>query len=193
MTVEEDRAELAMLQKEWMQAVADRDMDRLEEIVAPGFRFTAIHLNPEPMTREQWMEAAREGYTIVSFAYESMEIDVHGATAVVQQLVSGDGDRPAGSSSRSRRPARPHPFAAPVSALAALHPGKPTTTTLLLPSRPGGPLASPELVRDGPRRLRLPTALRNRVRSVKSIQERTAGLVAGYGTGAAAGAPVVAS
>ncbi|HEU4556199.1 MAG TPA: carbamoyl-phosphate synthase large subunit [Longimicrobium sp.] len=36
-------------------------------------------------------------------------------------------------------------------------------------------------------------ALRNRVRSVKSIQERTAGLVAGYGTGAAAGAPVVAS
>ena len=46
-------------------------MDRLEELVAPGFRFTAIHLNPEPMTREQWMDAAREGYTIVSFAYES--------------------------------------------------------------------------------------------------------------------------
>jgi carbamoyl-phosphate synthase large subunit len=40
-------------------------------------------------------------------------------------------------------------------------------------------------------------ALRNRVRSVKSIQERTAGLVAGYGSGMAAagtaGAPVVSS
>jgi SNF2 family DNA or RNA helicase len=58
-----------------------------------------------------------------------------------------DGERPTGSSSRSLRPARPHPFAAPVSALAALHPGKPVTATLLLPSRPGGPLASPELVR----------------------------------------------
>ncbi len=58
-----------------------------------------------------------------------------------------DGERPATSSSRSLRTARPHPFAAPSVALAALHPGKPTTVTLLLPSRPGGPLASPELVR----------------------------------------------
>jgi ketosteroid isomerase-like protein len=88
MTVEEDRAELAKLQNEWMQAVEDRDMQRLEEIVAPGFRFTAIHLNPEPMTREQWMEAAREGYTIVSFAYESMDIDIYGDTAVVHSRYS---------------------------------------------------------------------------------------------------------
>jgi ketosteroid isomerase-like protein len=88
MTVEEDRAELAKLQNEWMQAVEDRDMQRLEEIVAPGFRFTAIHLNPEPMTRDQWMEAAREGYTIVSFAYESMDIDIYGDTAVVHSRYS---------------------------------------------------------------------------------------------------------
>ena len=80
MSVDDDRAALAQLQRDWMQAVEDRDMERLEEIVAPGFRFTAIHLNPEPMTREQWMEAAREGYTIVSFAYESMDIDVFGDT-----------------------------------------------------------------------------------------------------------------
>jgi SNF2 family DNA or RNA helicase len=62
-------------------------------------------------------------------------------------LWAEDGERPTGSSRRSLRSARPHPFAAPVSALAALHPGKPATATLLLPSRPGGPLASPELVR----------------------------------------------
>ncbi len=80
MSVDDDREQLAQLQRDWMQAVEDRDMDRLQEIVAPGFRFTAIHLNPEPMTREQWMEAAREGYTIVSFAYESMDIDVFGGT-----------------------------------------------------------------------------------------------------------------
>ena len=58
-----------------------------------------------------------------------------------------DGERPATSSSRSLRSARPHPFAAPSSTLAALHPGRATSVTLLLPSRPGGPLASPELVR----------------------------------------------
>ena len=64
-------------------------------------------------------------------------------------LWAEDGDRPASSSSRSLRSARPHPFAAPGGALAALHPGKPTSVTLLLPSRPGGPLGSPELVRAG--------------------------------------------
>ena len=88
MTDEDDRAALAKLQKDWMQAVEDRNMDRLEEIVAPGFRFTAIHLNPVPMTRDQWMDAAREGYTIVSFAYETMDIDLHGDTAVVHSRYS---------------------------------------------------------------------------------------------------------
>jgi ketosteroid isomerase-like protein len=86
--VDDDREQLAQLQRDWMQAVEDRDMERLEEIVSPGFRFTAIHLNPEPMTREQWMDAARDGYTIVSFAYESMDIDVFDATAVVHSRYS---------------------------------------------------------------------------------------------------------
>jgi ketosteroid isomerase-like protein len=88
MTADDDRAALAQLQHDWMQGVQERDMDRLEEIVADGFRFTAIHLNPDPMTRDQWMGAAREGYTIVSFAYESMEIDVFGDTAVVHSRYS---------------------------------------------------------------------------------------------------------
>jgi ketosteroid isomerase-like protein len=88
MTADDDRAQLAQLQRDWMQAVQERDMDRLEEIVGPGFRFTAIHLNPEPMSREQWMAAAREGYTIVSFAYERMDIDVFGDTGIVHSRYS---------------------------------------------------------------------------------------------------------
>ena len=88
MSADDDRAELARLQEAWMQAVEDRDSEALERIVAPEFRFMAIHLHPEPMTREQWMEAAREGYTIVSFAYESMDIKVAGDTAVVHSRYS---------------------------------------------------------------------------------------------------------
>ena len=65
-----------------------RDRDRLEQLVADGFRFTAIHLNPEPMTREQWMGAAMEGYTITTFAFEEMEIDVFGDTAVIHSRYS---------------------------------------------------------------------------------------------------------
>src|SRR3954451_6174717 len=88
MSVEDDRQRVAELQNEWMAGVQNRDMDRLEQIVAPGFRFTAIHLNPEPMTRDQWMGAAREGYTITSFAFEAMEIDVFGDTAVIHARYS---------------------------------------------------------------------------------------------------------
>ena len=83
-----DRFELAHLEEEWMAAMQARDMRRLEELVADGFRFTAIHLAPEPMTRDQWMGAAREGYTITSFAFESMDIDVFGDTAVIHARYS---------------------------------------------------------------------------------------------------------
>jgi ketosteroid isomerase-like protein len=88
MSAEEDRAELAKLEEEWMSRMQARDMDRLEELVAPGFRFTAIHLNREPMTREQWMGAARDGYTIISFAFEHMDIDVFGDTGVIHARYS---------------------------------------------------------------------------------------------------------
>ena len=88
MSVEEDRAELARLKEAWMQAVEDRDMEALERLVAPEFRFMAIHLYPEPMTREQWMEAARVGYTIVSFAFESKDIEVSGDTGVIHARYS---------------------------------------------------------------------------------------------------------
>jgi ketosteroid isomerase-like protein len=88
MSVDDDRAELARLEEAWMQAVEDRDMDTLERLVAPEFRFMAVHLYPEPMTRAQWMDAAREGYTIVSFAFERMDIDVNGDTGIIHARYS---------------------------------------------------------------------------------------------------------
>jgi ketosteroid isomerase-like protein len=83
-----DREEVRRLEQEWMEAHQRRDGDRLEELVAEGFRFTAIHLNPEPMTREQWMGAALGGYLITSFSFESMDIDIFGDTAVVHARFS---------------------------------------------------------------------------------------------------------
>jgi ketosteroid isomerase-like protein len=88
MADEDPREELRQLEREWMQAHQQRDQARLEELVAEGFRFTAIHLNPEPMTREQWMGAALGGYTITTFAFEDMEVDVFGETAVIHSRYS---------------------------------------------------------------------------------------------------------
>jgi ketosteroid isomerase-like protein len=87
-SVEEDRKELAEVEEDWMRAMQERDEPRLEELVAEGFRFTALHLAPEPMSREQWMGAAMGGYHIVSFAYQSMDIDVFGDTGVIHARYS---------------------------------------------------------------------------------------------------------
>src|SRR6516165_11178576 len=55
------------------------------------------------------------------------------------------------NTSHALRSARPHPFAAPSSTLAALYAGKPAESVLLLPSARTAPLDSPELIRAVPR------------------------------------------
>ncbi|MEQ3549986.1 DEAD/DEAH box helicase [Pseudonocardia nematodicida] len=62
-------------------------------------------------------------------------------------LWAEDGDRSARSSRTSVRTARPHPFAVPSDELAAVHPGRNASATVLLPSYPSGPQDSPGLVR----------------------------------------------
>jgi SNF2 family DNA or RNA helicase len=70
-------------------------------------------------------------------------------------LWAEDSERPARGPSHTTRSARPHPFALPSADLAAIHPGKPSVATLLLPSGRSAPRDSPELIRAGaPRRLR---------------------------------------
>jgi ketosteroid isomerase-like protein len=88
MSGEADREQLLVLQHDWMRAVQERDMERLDELVAEGFRFTAIHLHPQPMTRSQWLDAARDGFSIVTFAYEDMEVELFGDTGVVHSRYS---------------------------------------------------------------------------------------------------------
>ncbi|SEF20790.1 Superfamily II DNA or RNA helicase, SNF2 family [Amycolatopsis pretoriensis] len=67
-------------------------------------------------------------------------------------LLWAEHDRPAGTSSRSTLVALSHPFAVSSAQLTALHPGKPTSVTLLLPSRANRPLASAEPVAGANRR-----------------------------------------
>ena len=83
-----DGSELRELSEAWMTAVQERDGDTLERLVAPEFRFMAIHLAPEPMTREQWMTAALTGYEIISFSFLETDVVVHGETGIVHSRYS---------------------------------------------------------------------------------------------------------
>lgn len=94
-TPEEERQELGALEEEWMAAMQRRDRDRLDELVAPEFVFTALHINPEPLSREGWMEAAMGGYTTSSFFYDEKRVVIVGDTGVIHarysQLANFDG------------------------------------------------------------------------------------------------------
>lgn len=83
-----DRDELLELSHAWMQAVQERDGEALERLVAPGFRFTAIHLDPDPMDRETWIQTALTGYDILSFSFLEAEVVVHGDTGIVHSRYS---------------------------------------------------------------------------------------------------------
>lgn len=68
------------------------------------------------------------------------------------RLWAEDSELPVKSPSQALRSARPHPFAAAADVIAGVHPGKPETSVLLLPSLRSAPLDSPELIRVTPRR-----------------------------------------
>ena len=88
MPADDDRAELLELSNAWMRAVQERDAEALERLVASDFRFMAIHLSPEPFTREQWMAAAVEGYEITTFSFLETDIVVCGDTGIVHSKYS---------------------------------------------------------------------------------------------------------
>jgi ketosteroid isomerase-like protein len=85
---EDDRAEISRLEEDWMRAMQERDEARLEELVGETFRFTALHLHPDPMPRNDWMLAAMTGYSILSFHFSDMDVDVAENTAVVHARYS---------------------------------------------------------------------------------------------------------
>jgi hypothetical protein len=67
---------------------------------------------------------------------------LHGfwSTSGSLRLWAEDSDLRVKSPSQALRSARPHPFAAPADAIAAIHPGKPGASVLLLPSLRSAPL-----------------------------------------------------
>src|SRR5215469_4452322 len=113
---------------------------------------------------------------------------LHGFWAAHEGLClwAEDSELPVASTSHALRSARPHPFAAPSSALATLHAGKPAEAVLLLPSARTAPLDSPELIRAAPRPApragpallpwTVPVVLLNGTSALAAIPERIPGI-----------------
>ncbi len=91
----EPEAELRELTDAWVDAVARRDVDTLEALLAPEFTFTTGHRGT--LGRAEWLETTRARYVVDEHELEEIAVDVFPAAAVVRsrlrQRGSMDGER----------------------------------------------------------------------------------------------------
>lgn len=91
-------AEVADLERAWMEAVRARDMEVLERLLGPEFTLTTGRPGAEVRGREEWLAITRDEYVVERFAFEEMDVHVHGDGAFVRSRYSqvarmGDADR----------------------------------------------------------------------------------------------------
>jgi hypothetical protein len=72
--------ELVELSKEWMEAARSHDRDRLDHLL--GKEFSVIGVLGE-VDRAEWLENASGPYELDEYAYEELDVDVYGSTAVL--------------------------------------------------------------------------------------------------------------
>ena len=73
--------ELCGLAKEWMEAVQEHDLPRLEELLGREFSVAGA---VGALDRDEWLELASGPYEIDQFAFEEIEVELYGSTAVLQ-------------------------------------------------------------------------------------------------------------
>ena len=77
-----DEAEIARLQRAWMDAWLARDMSTCESLIAPEFRLRSVATD-SVVGRSEWLEQASSGRIAgTAFEYEQMDVTVLGDTAV---------------------------------------------------------------------------------------------------------------
>jgi uncharacterized protein (TIGR02246 family) len=77
-----DVEEIEELQRAWMQAWLDRDMEACRSVLAPEFRLRSVATD-SAVTREEWLEQAGSGRIAgTAFEYEDMQVQVIGDTAI---------------------------------------------------------------------------------------------------------------
>jgi ketosteroid isomerase-like protein len=87
---------LAQLERNWLTAVKERDIERLERLLGDEFTLTTGRPGNEVRSRQEYLEVTRDRYVIESFEFEELEVHPYGHVALVRsryrQVGSMDGD-----------------------------------------------------------------------------------------------------
>jgi ketosteroid isomerase-like protein len=88
--------QIERLEQRWMEAVRDRDMAFLEELLGEEFTLTTGRPGAPVRGREEWLAITRDRYAIEEFEFERLEVLPYGHVAVARsryrQAASMDGE-----------------------------------------------------------------------------------------------------
>lgn len=76
------------LERELMDAVQARDLDRLEVLVGASFTLTTGRPGAEVRSRDEWFAITAGEYVIESYGFEELVVDHHGSCAVARSRYS---------------------------------------------------------------------------------------------------------
>jgi len=83
--------ELTRLQHEWMEAVKHRDIEFLEQLLAPEFSLITSRPGIGTRTRQQYLDVTRDRYTLESFEYVELDVHAYGGFGFVRSRYSQRG------------------------------------------------------------------------------------------------------
>lgn len=84
----DDQVEIERLQRAWMQAWLDGDVDACDKLLAPEFRLRSVATDMV-VDRAEWLYQARSGRIVgTSFDYDEIDVVVVGNTAVTMSLTT---------------------------------------------------------------------------------------------------------
>ena len=93
--MEGSERKLAQLEHDWMNAVKERDVERLDRLLGEEFTLTTGRPGNEVRSRQEYLAITRDRYSIEAFEFENLDVHVYGHVALVRsryrQTASMDG------------------------------------------------------------------------------------------------------
>jgi ketosteroid isomerase-like protein len=75
---------LARLEHDWLNAVKERDVERLERLLGDEFTLTTGRPGSEVRSRQEYLDVTRDRYVIESFEFEELDVHAYGHVALVR-------------------------------------------------------------------------------------------------------------
>jgi ketosteroid isomerase-like protein len=78
------RSQIERLERRWMDAVRDRDMEFLDRLLGKEFTLTTGRPGAPVRTREEWLQITRDRYSIEQYEFDRLDVFPYGHVALAR-------------------------------------------------------------------------------------------------------------